>query len=127
MDDGNGTSHLTVYHPVSYPGNFSFMLTSSEISAFVGTYIRGDSLRCPENAHHDAMLVSKTDGNVHEICFSTPMDTRTIALTDSDLALLGDHAQVSEDLSARELLSWREQYPHTADVSSGTSPTDAHA
>jgi hypothetical protein len=127
MDDGNGTTHLTVYHPRFYPEKFSFMLTGSEISAFVGAYSRGESRYCPENTHHNAILVSRTDGDVHELRFVTQMDTRTIALTDHDLALLGVHAQISADLSARELLSWRERHPRTADISRGTSPTDAHA
>jgi len=125
MDDGHGTAHLTLYHPMLYPSKSSFMLTSSEISAIVGAYSRGESLRCPENTHHDAMLVSRTDGNVREIRFVTQMDTRTIALTDHDLALLGDHARVSECLSARELLSWRERYPRADDPLS-TSPADPH-
>lgn len=113
LSDGNGNVPLTLFYPATTSGSLDYLeLTSADAAALVGAFIRHEPLRRQGSKHQDIAFLVRLDSEEHVLDLAeADGKTWALALTDNDLALLGAHAQVGDDLSARELLSWLQRFP----------------
>jgi len=105
LSDGNGNVPLTLFYPAMSSESLDYLeMTGADAAALVGAFIRHEPLRRQGTKYQDMVFVARLDSGEHVLdLVEADGNTWALALTDNDLALLGAHAQVGEDLSAREL------------------------